>query len=167
VPTADVALSLSDNRDFVQLGDSIDYLITVTNASGPSTVKAIVSDLLPAELINGSWICVPTTGAICSNGSGNALNDAATLPSGSQVSYLYSATVQGENGGGQISNAASVALANGGSDPQPGNNAATISNSVVIFRDGFDASAPGAPLAGPATDRVTNVLNHLPGGSGR
>jgi uncharacterized repeat protein (TIGR01451 family) len=158
VPTGDLALSLGDNRDFVQVGDSVDYLITVTNASGPSTLKATVSDLLPAELIDGSWICVPSFGATCSNGSGNTLNDDATLPSGAQVSYLYSATVQGENGSGQISNAASVILPSGDSDPVPSNNNASISNTVVILRDGFDGTVPSTPLAG-----MTSVAGKLQG----
>jgi hypothetical protein len=133
-------------------------LITVTNTSGPSTLKANVSDLLPAELIDGSWICVPSIGASCSNGSGNTLNDGAILPVGGQVAYLYSATVQGEDGNGQISNAAIAALANGGNDPLPSNNAATISNSVAIFRDGFDGTSPGVALAG-----LTTVAGKLEG----
>lgn len=148
VSTADLALSLTDNRGFVQIGDSLDYVINVSNSAGPSAVSGTVSDLLPAELTGGSWVCVPTAGATCGNGSGNVLSDFATLPVGSTVAYLYSATVQGEDGNGQIANAASVVLSGGASDPVPGNNTASDFDYVVIFRDGYEVTAMATPLAG-------------------
>ena len=148
VPTADLALSLTDNRGFAQLGDSLDYVINVDNSAGPSTVSATVSDTLPAQLTGGSWVCVASGGATCNNGSGNTLNDNVTLPAGSAVAYVYSATVQGEDGNGQVANSASVAVTGGGSDPVPGNNAASDFDYVVIFRDGFEVTTLATPLAG-------------------
>ena len=148
VPGADIGLSLTDNRGFVQIGDSLDYVINVDNSIGPSSVSATVSDMLPAELTGGSWVCVPNGGATCNSGSGNTLSDSVTLPAGSAVAYVFSATVQGEDGGGQVVNSASVALTGGSSDPVPGNNSASDIDYVVIFRDGFEITAMTTPLAG-------------------
>ncbi len=144
VATADVALTITDNRAFVQVGDSLNYLINVSNTSGPSNVTATVTDVLPTELSSGSWVCTPSGGAACANGSGNTLSDNATLPVGSQASYLYSATVQPGSPDDVISNTASAVLV-AGTDPNPANNSAsdTPQDIIVIFKDGFE----GVPLA--------------------
>ncbi|WP_165371449.1 carboxypeptidase regulatory-like domain-containing protein [Pseudolysobacter antarcticus] len=143
VPTADVALTITDNRAFVQVGDSLNYLINVSNTSGPSNVSATVTDVLPTELSSGSWVCTPSGGAACANGSGNTLSDTATLPVGSQASYLYSATVQPGSPDDVISNLASAVLV-AGTDPNPANNSASDipQDIIVIFKDGFE----GTPL---------------------
>ncbi len=156
VISADVAVAISDDRDIVQIGDSLDYLIEVTNPIGPSSAIATVSDILPAELTAGSWICSASGGASCGSpgGSGNTLFDTATLPVGGKTSYLYSTTLQGSDPNGMVVNTATASLTNG-TDPNPANNQSTDTNSVVIFRDGFD----------PASDSVTYVVgdgsNHV------
>ena len=143
-PKADVALTITDNRAFVQVGESLNYLINVSNATGPSNVTATVTDVLPTELASGSWVCTPSGGAACANGTGNTLSDNATLPVGGQASYLYSATVQPGSPDDVISNSASAVLV-AGTDPNPANNSAsdTPQDIIVIFKDGFE----GVPLA--------------------
>jgi uncharacterized repeat protein (TIGR01451 family) len=137
---ADLALTLSDNRDYVQVGDVLDYVIEVTNPTGPSTAVATVNDVLPAELSGGSWVCTPTGSASCASGSGNTLGDTATIPVGGKASYLYSATVQAAGAVDQIVNSASTALT-AGTDSTPANNSASDTDVVVVFRDGFDGDA--------------------------
>ena len=137
---ADLALTLTDNLSYAQVGDVLDYVIEVTNPSGPSTAVATVSDALPPELSSGSWICTPTGSASCAGGSGNTLSDTATIPVGDKASYVYSATVLAA-AGDQIVNSASTSLT-AGTDSVPGNNSASDTDTVVIFRDGFD----GAPV---------------------
>jgi uncharacterized repeat protein (TIGR01451 family) len=136
---ANLGLTLTDSRSFVQVGDVLDYVIEVTNPSGPSTAVATVTDALPGELTGGSWLCTPTGSAACNNGSGNTLNDTATLPVGGKASYVYSATVQSAGSGDQIVNTASTSLT-AGSDPTPANNSATDTDTVVVFRNGFEDS---------------------------
>jgi uncharacterized repeat protein (TIGR01451 family) len=138
---ADLALTLTDNRGYAQVGDVLDYVIEVTNPTGPSTAVATVNDTLPAELTDGSWICTPTGSASCAAGSGNTLSDTATIPVGGKASYMYSAMVQAAGAVDQIVNSASTALT-AGTDSVPGNNSAGDSDTVVIFRDGFE----GDPL---------------------
>ena len=136
---ANLAVTLTDNRNFVQLGDVLDYIIEVTNPSGPSTAVASVSDTLPAQLSGGSWICTETGSAVCNNGSGNALSDTATIPVGGKAAYTYSATVQSAGVADQLLNTASASLTLG-SDPVSGNNSASDTDIVVIFRDGFEGA---------------------------
>jgi uncharacterized repeat protein (TIGR01451 family) len=139
---ADIAVTLSDSRSFAQVGDTLDYVIEVTNPSGPSIAIANVSDALPAELDGGSWTCtpIPDPGTICHGGTGNTLSDAATIPVGGKASYLYSATLQSDDALDLVVNTASASLASG-SDPTPANNSASDTDIVVIFRDGFDGGA--------------------------
>lgn len=140
VPLPDVALTITDNRQFVRVGDSLNYIITVSNAAGPGTTTANVSDALPSELGSGSWICIPFGGATCAAGTGNTLTDTATLPINSQVAYVYSATVLPGSADDVISNTATATAAG---DPNPANNTAsdTPEDLIVIFKDGFE-SAP-------------------------
>ncbi len=158
--SADVAVSISDGKDFVQVGDSLDYLIEVTNPSGPSPASTAVSDILPAELTAGSWTCTGSGGANCgsASGSGNTLSDTATVPVGGKASYLYSATLQAVNPTDLVQNTVTLALT-AGSDPNGANNQATDTNIVVIFRDGFDPGAGSIVLVmGTGSDRVAAQL---------
>ncbi len=134
---ANLALTLTDNRSYAQVGDVLDYVIEVTNPSGPSTAVATVTDALPGQLASGSWVCTPTGSAACADGSGDTLSDTATLPVGGKASYVYSAMVQSAGVGDQLVNSASTALT-AGNDSVPGNNSATDTDTVVIFRDGFE-----------------------------
>lgn len=138
---ADVAVTITDNRQFVQVGDTLNYVISVTNSTGPSAAMAAVSDTLPGQLGAASWTCVPSGGATCAGGTGNTLSDTASLPVGGQAQYLYSATVQSE-GSGVISNSVIANTTGGVTDPNVVNNAAddTPSDIVYLFKDGFDGT---------------------------
>ena len=148
-PQVDISLSITDNRHFVQVGDTLNYVITVTNASGPATATATVGDVLPASLTAASWTCVPTGAATCANGSGNVLSDVATLPAGTHVTYVYSATVQA-SASETIANSATATVSAGVIDPNTANNTAidTPVDVVVIFKDGFDDSGVTLALDG-------------------
>ena len=133
----DLAVAISDNRGRVRLGDNLDYLIEVTNANGSETATANVTDTLPPELDGGTWVCTATGGATCASGTGNTLNDAVQLPAGGKAAYLYSARVLSAGTDDRIANTVTAALVNG-TDPTPADNAATDTDIVVIFEDGFD-----------------------------
>lgn len=157
IVVANLALTLTDNRQFAQIGSTLNYVIAVTNA-GPSNATVTVTDALPPQLGSGSWTCVATGGAVCANGSGNTLSDTVTLPVGGQASYLYTATVVASGASDQIVNTASVAPLVG-TDPNPSNNSATDTDIVPIFRDGFDGPSSLQPKAiGEGSDFVTATL---------
>jgi uncharacterized repeat protein (TIGR01451 family) len=136
----DLAVSITDNRDYVQYGHTLDYAIVVSN-SGPSAASALVTDNLPPELdaAGASWVCLAhTDGATCTaSGTGN-LSDTPTIPSGGSVTYVLSATVPATTTGETIVNQVSVATAG---DSNPSNNTATSTTIIVIFRDGFELSS--------------------------
>jgi len=136
---ADLGVTLSDSRTYAQVGDSLDYVIHVTN-SGPSDATASVHDALPVVLGGGSWTCSGSVNVICNGGSGNTLNDNAVLPAGGSADYLYSATLQADNAADSVANSASVAPVTG-TDPAPGNNSDTDTDTIVIYRDRFEGSA--------------------------
>lgn len=142
---ADVAVTLSSNRHFAQVGDTLNYVITVTNASGPATAAVLVHDMLPGGLVDGSWTCTPAGTATCAGGTGDVLGDTATLPSGTQVSYVYSATVQA-GAPDTIVNHVSADVSNV-SDPNPANNSADDTTTIVIFRNGFELEGSTLALA--------------------
>lgn len=167
---ADLELTITDNRNFVQVGDPLDYLIEVSNPLGPSSAIASVNDTLPAILSGGSWICTGSGGASCgsASGSGNTLADTATVPAGGKASYLYSTTLLAVDLDDQVANTATASLTNG-TDPTPGNNSGTDTDVVVIFRDGFDPGVKSiAEIIGSGTSFVsaqlrvdTGLLNSL------
>ncbi len=141
----DVGASISDNRNFVKLGDTLNYVVIVGNPVGPSTAATNVNDTLPAELGGGSWICIPFGGATCSGGSGNVLSDNAVLPAGSQIAYVYSVTVQSTSANDLISNTVTVTTVG---DSNAMNDSATDVDTLIIFADGFDGAPFTQPLAG-------------------
>ncbi|HEX6833743.1 MAG TPA: hypothetical protein VF132_09455, partial [Rudaea sp.] len=146
VPQADIALTMSDNKTQTQTGDFVNYIIEVTNADGPSSVNATITDALPPGLVHGSWACVSFNGAACASGYGNTLSDTATLPVGSEAVYIYSATVVTGDADDLLTNTASVAVAGGANDPVSTNDSATDTDLVHIFIDGFE----GTPVMEPA-----------------
>jgi uncharacterized repeat protein (TIGR01451 family) len=149
-PQADVAVMITDDRDVVAIGDTLNYVITVSNASGPAAATATVSDMLPAELSDGSWTCVPTGAATCANGIGDVLADTATLPAGTSATYVYSATVLAAGANDLIENAASATVTGPAVDPNPANNSASDmpADVVAIFKDGFDSGDANETLDG-------------------
>ncbi len=126
-------------------GGSVTYTITASNA-GPSNVTgATVADTFPASL-TATWTAVGAGGGTATaSGSGN-INDTVNLPAGGSVTYTVSATISPSTTG-TLSNTATVAAPGGVTDPTPGNNSATDS----------DTLAPQADLAITKTDGVTTA----------
>src|SRR5213075_190450 len=85
-------------------------------------------------------------GTCTASGSGN-LNDTVNLPSGGSVTYTASCTISAA-ATGTLSNTATVTAPAGVTDPTPGNNSATDS----------DTLGASADLSITKTDGVTTVL---------
>jgi uncharacterized repeat protein (TIGR01451 family) len=152
---ADVRVTLTDSRNYVQVGDSLNYTIEVSNA-GPSNAQASVTDTLPALLTDGSWCAAarpalpaPTARAMCS-ATMRRFPRAARRPT-------YSATVASA-GNDLLDNTASASLVSG-TDPTPANNTATDHDIVVIFKDDFESTPLFiASSVGDGSDFVTAQL---------
>jgi uncharacterized repeat protein (TIGR01451 family) len=153
----DLAVSITDNRDYVQYGHTLDYAIVVSNA-GPSSASQLVTDNLPPELdvSSATWVCLAhTSGASCTaSGSGN-LSDTPTIPSGGSVTYVLSAAVPATTSDETIVNQVTV-VTSGDSDPS--NNSASSTTIIVIFRDGFELGTGGI-IGSPNVVQTTGTLD--------
>jgi uncharacterized repeat protein (TIGR01451 family) len=141
---ADVAVTISDNREFAQVGDTIVYTITVYMADGSDGAPVTVTDALPADLGNGTWTCVEANSTVCnsdaSSGSGNTLINHVQLADGYSITYTYSATLLTDDQE-EITNTVAVAVDPPFTvDPVPDNNSATDITAIPLFHNGFDGS---------------------------
>jgi uncharacterized repeat protein (TIGR01451 family) len=138
---ADVAITKTDGVTTATAGGSVTYTITASDAGPSNALGSTVADTFPASL-TCTWTCVGAGGGTCTaSGSGN-INDAVDLPSGASVTYTANCTVS-NSATGTISNTATVATGAGVTDPNPGNNSATDSDTVT--------AAPGASVSGTKT----------------
>jgi len=147
-PVADLRMSKTDGSATYTPGGSTTYTIVVTN-DGPSAVTgATVTDSLPAGATSGSWTCAASAGSSCTAAAGNgSINTTVSLlPAGTAT---FTLTVQIASGAtGNLVNTATVTTPAGTTDPNPGNNSATDT----------DTPAPQADLAITKTDGQTTSV---------
>ena len=137
VPQADLAITKTDGVTTVTAGGSTTYTITASNA-GPSDAPGTkVADTLPAAITSDTWTCVGAGGGTCTgSGSGN-INDTVNLPAGGSVTYTVVANIS-PGAAGTLSNTATVAAPAGVTDPTPGNNSATDTDTYRCKRGSCD-----------------------------
>ncbi len=139
--SADLSITKTDGVTSVTAGGSTTYTIKASNAGPSNATGATVADTFPASL-TCTWTCVGASGGTCTaSGSGN-INNTVNLPSGGSVTYTASCTIS-VAATGTLSNTATVAAPAGVTDPNPGNNSATDSDTVN--------AAPGAVVTGTKT----------------
>jgi len=144
--TADLSITKTDGVTNATPGGSVTYTITASNA-GPSNITgATLADTLPASL-TGTWTAVGAGGGTApASGSGN-INASVNLPVGGSVTFTVSATIS-PAATGSLSNTATIAVPVGATDPTPGNNSATDTDTLV----------PNADLAITKTDGIANAI---------
>ncbi len=143
--SADLAITKTDGVTTATAGGSVTYTITASNAGPSNATGATVADTFPASL-TCNWTCVGAGGGTCTaSGSGN-INGTVNLPSGGSVTYTASCTISAA-ATGTLSNTATVTAPAGVTDPTPGNNSATDSDTI----------AASADLAITKTDGVTTA----------
>ena len=142
----------------VDPGGTTTYTIVVSN-NGPSNVTgATVADILPAAITSDTFTAVGSGGAsgFTASGSGN-INDTVNLPVGGTITYTLHANIA-SSATGTLVNTATVTAPTGVTDPNPGNNTATDTDTLtpqvtlaVVKTDGSLTYTPG----GIATYTVT------------
>src|SRR5207248_479038 len=111
-------------------GGNVTYTVTVTSA-GPSTVTgATVTDPLPA----GTTFVSATNGATYSAGTNTVSFTAGSLASGDSASFQLTLAVS-PSATGSLSNTATVSPPGGVTDPTPGNNGATDTDTLTPQAD--------------------------------
>ncbi|HLX23944.1 MAG TPA: DUF11 domain-containing protein [Usitatibacter sp.] len=147
VPAADLAITVTDGVTTATPGGSVTYTITASNLGPVTATGATVVDTFPAAL-TVTWTCVGAGGGTCTaSGSGN-INDSVNLPPGGSVTYTASAVISAA-ATGTLSNTAAIAVPGGVTDPNPGNNSATDT----------DTLGANADLAITVTDGVTTATS--------
>ena len=148
VGTGAVAMTISDNVDKVRIGDVVSYVIELTNDNGPASASITLTDSLPAQLNNGSWVCSASGGASCgsASGSGSKLSDVSSLPNGGKLDYLYTATVVSADANGEVSNTAAAKVQSGGGAQSTTNLNTSDADMVVIFASSFDGGGAAAAM---------------------
>jgi uncharacterized repeat protein (TIGR01451 family) len=140
-PSADLAISKTDNRDSAVIGTSVSYTILVSNAGPDMATNATVTDTVPPELTGASWTCTSAPAGLCANAAGvGSINELVSLASGDAVTYTLTGTVAGSVGG-TLANTASVAAPAGTVDNNGANDSATDVEPIVadaLFQDGFE-----------------------------
>ena len=127
-------------------GGSVTYTITASNAGPSNATGATIADTFPAPL-TATWTCVGAGGGTCTaSGSGN-INDSVNLPAGGSVTYTASASLSAA-ATGTLTNTATVSAPGGVTDPTPGNNSATDSDTI----------GQQADLSITKTDGVSSVV---------
>ncbi|MEP7010695.1 MAG: hypothetical protein ABJC13_10260 [Acidobacteriota bacterium] len=145
--SSDLSIAKTDGVTNATPGGSVTYTITATNA-GPSNTTGTVADTFPASL-TCTWTCVGAGGGSCTAAGAGNISDAVTLPVGGSVSYTASCSISAA-ASGSLSNTATVTGA--ASDPIPGNNSATDTDTLT-------------PSADASITKTDGVATYTPGGS--
>jgi len=114
------------------VGGTTTYFIVVTN-NGPRIVNgASVTSNFSSNLQNITWTCSSSGPASCiASGSGNISDNTVTILSGMSVTYTVNASVV-SSPVGPLTSTASVSPPAGISDPNPSNNSATDTDSIIF-----------------------------------
>ena len=132
-PSADLAISKTDGVTSATPGGSVTYTIVASNAGPSNAPGSTVTDTFPASL-TCTWTCAGAAGGTCAAaGSGN-INDVINLPSGGSATYTANCSISAA-ASGTLSNTATVAAAAGVTDPTPGNNSATDTDTLTVIAD--------------------------------
>ena len=134
-PAADLQITKTDGSASAVPGAATTYTIVVTNA-GPSDVTgATVKDTLPAAITSATFTATATGGptGFTTPGAGN-INDTVNMPNGSTITYTLVANIS-SSAAGNLVNTATVAVPPGVTDPTPGNNSASDSDTLTPVSD--------------------------------
>ncbi|OAB61253.1 hypothetical protein AY599_24015 [Leptolyngbya valderiana BDU 20041] len=142
---ADLSVRKTASTNNALPGDAVSYEIVVANAGPSGSLEARIIDLMPPELINVTWSCQATGGAVCPVATGSDDIDLSlSFPPDSglvidvQAEIDPAATASPDT---RIINRVEILPVEGAIDPELGNNqaaAVTVLDLDVMFRDRFE-----------------------------
>jgi hypothetical protein len=142
---AQVSLTLADGHDYVRYGQTLGYVITLTNDGAGAAAVPVSIALSPAwDAAGASWVCYPgTDGALCAASGTGPLNDIAMLPPGARTTWVVSVPALADT----PETTATLTVTALGAAPL------SDTDTLVIFKDGFDVPYGDGTQDLPAQDR--------------
>ncbi|WP_095983305.1 choice-of-anchor A family protein [Melittangium boletus] len=153
---ADLVLTKSDGVAAVVWGQTVQYIIEVTNQGPSAVIDARVLDTLPAQLTSASWTCTSSNGGSCATPTGTGHIDAkVNLPVNTKAVFTLSANVVSGSGSGRLSNLASVTAPSDVVDNDTTNNQGVDTDSIgslhlVTVNKAPASSGTGRVVTSPA-----------------
>lgn len=140
-----LALGVNDDTDYATYGESLDYLVGVHNPTNveASGVQIAVTLSSAFDATTTTWQCLGdgSDGVVCaSGGSGAALTGTATVPAGATALWALHAKIDPSTTQGTAAVDVTATYAAPWSD----------TDTLVIFRDGFDAAAAAGEVLTPS-----------------
>ena len=128
---ADLSITKTDGVTTYTPGGTTTYTIVVSNLGPSNVVNAPVTDSLPAAITSATWTCVAAAGSSCgaANGVGSFATTASLL-SGGSATYTVTANISA-SATGNLVNTATVSTPAGVTDPNPGNNSSTDTDTAL------------------------------------
>ena len=129
----DLRITKTDNATTATAGTTVTYDVIVTNGGGAAISGVAVTDLVPPQLLNVTWIC-NGAGATCTGSGSGSVNDVASfLPMGTAAYHITGTIDPGFTG--TLTNSATVTTPPDWMETNPANNTATDTTEVIAQSD--------------------------------
>jgi uncharacterized repeat protein (TIGR01451 family) len=164
-PAADLQVTKTDGVTTYTPGGTLTYTVTIANNGPTNVVGAFVRDNIPGKITSWSWACTSQTGGAtgCSAVAGSTTNftDTVNLPNGASIVYTVTANISA-GATGNLTNTATITVPPGYTDPTPGNNSATDTDTQVGSADLQATKTDGVATytAGGALTYTVTVTNN-------
>ncbi len=169
--SADLAVTKTNGTTTSASGGTTTYTIVVTNNGADPVANAVVSDPLPTGITSATWTCTGAGGGVCPSSGNGGINASVSIPAGGSLTFTMVANISA-SATGELTNTVTVILPAGVTDPVPGNNSATDTDTltsagptlVTVGGRVTDANGRGLPnmvvlLTDAQTNRKTAVTS--------
>ena len=139
-PVADLSITKTNGVNSINAGGTTSYTLVVSNAGPSAVVGAALTDPAATNLTLTGVSCSGNSGGAVCPGSGVSVSNlqgsgiSVNLPSGGTLTFTVTATVAG-GATGNLTNTALIAVPAGTTDPTPGNNTASDTDTVTPVAD--------------------------------
>jgi flagellar motor switch/type III secretory pathway protein FliN len=141
---SDLSVSVNDTVGTVSAGDTVDYLVQVSNVGPESATGVALSLVADPSLVGATWTCAAIAPAICPAASGiGEISQIINVPVGGILNYMQNGQLRPSLPSTVIA-VADISVdeesPNFGFDPVSSNNQAIDTNLVelIFFRNGFE-----------------------------
>ena len=119
----------TDRASRVAVGERVTYTVTIHNYAAIAVANAQVVDVVPPQLLDVQWTCVPSAGSNCDAVGHGDVRDTVDLAAGGSVTYSISGTTSQS---GTLTNTATVTTPDDYFDVDVVNNTATDVTTVGV-----------------------------------